>query len=191
MRRLRTKIYLAVAVTVACAGLTTPLVASAHAENASEAMHMSEDEHAATGHGKLAENKLRICKQRQKNITAIMKRRAEHGARQLEVFNKIAERTKAFYVEKGKTLATYDTLVSDVNAKKAAAEASLVKLKDASTSFTCDGDNPKGVADSFKAALESKNQTFKEYKTAVKNLIVGVKSVQGATSSGTTEKENQ
>ncbi len=50
--------------------------------------------------------------------------------------------------------------------------------------------NPKGVISSFKESLKAEITALKEYKTAIKNLIVGVKSVQGATSSSE-DGENQ
>src|SRR3990167_11484105 len=69
--------------------------------------------------------KLKACQNREKAINNIMARIANRGSKQLDVFNKIAERTKAFYTDKGKTLSNYDALVADVNAKKAAAQSAV------------------------------------------------------------------
>lgn len=132
---------------------------------------------------KLADAKLKACENRQKAIQNIMARIADRGTKQLDVFNKISERTQAFYTDKGKALGNYDALVAEVNAKKGAAETAVQVVKDSSATFACDGENPKGVVESFKESLKAEITALKEYRTAVKNLIVGVKSVQGTTSS--------
>lgn len=132
---------------------------------------------------RLADAKLKACENRQKAIKNIMARVADRGTKQLDVFTKISERIQAFYTNKGKTLSNYDALVAEVNTKKAAAEAAVQTVKDSSTTFACDGDNPKGIMDSFKESLKAEITALKDYRTAVKNLIVGVKSVQGTTSS--------
>src|SRR6185369_3265620 len=103
---------------------------------------------------------------------------ATRGQKQLDLFSTIAERTETFYTNKGKTLSNYDALVADVNAKKAAAQTTVDATKTAVTVFKCDGTDPKGAAASFKDALKNEIDALKAYKTAVKNLIVGVKSVQ-------------
>lgn len=126
--------------------------------------------------------KLKVCQKRETHINNTMDRVATRGEKQLDVFNKIATRTETFYTTKGKTLSNYDALVADVNAKKAAAEAAVAAVKSDSVTFKCDGIDPKGSAANFKSSLKTEIAALKAYKTAVKNLIVGVKSVQGTDS---------
>lgn len=126
---------------------------------------------------RLEENKLRVCEQRQEKIEAIMARSVTRAEKQLALFTRIADRVKAFYVDKGRTVANYDELVAAVDAAKAKAEANLETLKTVD-SFDCNAEDPKGSAEAFKLALKSINQDLKDYRTSVKNLIVGVKSAQ-------------
>ncbi|MNH45908.1 hypothetical protein D3C85_1401250 [compost metagenome] len=49
--------------------------------------------------------------------------------------------------------------------------------------FKCDGEDPKGAAMGFKGHHGHVVAALKEYKTSIKNLIVGVKSAQGTMSS--------
>ena len=56
-------------------------------------------------------------------------------------------------------------------------------VKADSVTFKCDGTDPKGAVSSFKDALKSEIAALQAYRTSVKNLIVGVKSVQGNTTS--------
>ena len=140
---------------------------------------------------RLTDAKLRVCQNRQAAITNIMTRISDRGQKQLDLFSGIATRVENFYATKGKTLSNYDTLVADVKAKQAAAQNSVDKIKSSSTSFNCDGTNPMGIADSFKSMLKIEIASLNDYKTSIKNLIVGVKSVestQATTSTTTTTK---
>ena len=132
---------------------------------------------------RLADAKLKACQNREKAITNIMTRLGDRGQKQANLFSTIAERTEKHYANKGKTLANYDVLVADVVAKKAAAQTTIDAVKSTTVEFKCDGDNPKGLASSFKDSLKAEIAALKDFKTAVKNLIVGVKSVQSTTSS--------
>lgn len=130
---------------------------------------------------RLASVKLKACQNREKAINSILSRMADRGQRQVNLFTTIAEKTEAFYVAKGKTFSAYDALVVNVTAKKAEAQTAVDATKAASMKFACDGTDPKGAAASFKQYLKTQNAALKNYKTAVKNLIVGVKSVQSTT----------
>jgi hypothetical protein len=134
-------------------------------------------------HNRLAEDKLKVCKVHEKVVASSMERIGTRGERHLAVINKIADRVEAFYTKSGKNLSNYDALVTDVNAKKAAATTAVEKVKADRQAFKCDGNDPKGVASSFKDDLKLETSALKNYKTAVKNLIVGVKSVQGTSDS--------
>lgn len=141
---------------------------------------------------KSAENKLKVCQKREKVVTSKLSRIAKRGQKQLDLFTTIAGRTETFYTEKGKTLSNYDVLVKDVNDKKATAQVAVDAVKATTVTFKCDGTDPKGAASSFKEALKNEITALKAYKTSVKNLIVGVKSVNGKTTSEenkTTEKK--
>ncbi len=137
----------------------------------------------AAAETRLAETKLKVCQNREKAIDNIMKRIAERGQKHIDLFSTIATRTETFYTTKGKTLSNYDALVAAVDAKKVLAQAAVDKVKGDSVTFKCDGTDPKGAGELFKADLKLEISALKEYRTSVKNLIVGVKSVQGTTSS--------
>ncbi len=140
-------------------------------------------DHKEAAQTKLADAKLKACQNREKAINNILSRLADRSQKQNDLFTKIADRTEVFYKDKGKTLSNYDALVADVNTKKAAAQSQTDKIKDSSITFKCDGTDPKGALASFKESLKAEQVALKDFKTAVKNLIVGVKSAQGTTSS--------
>lgn len=149
-------------------------------------------ERAAEAKARLESAQLKRCEAQEKAITNIMARIGDRGQKHLDLFTTISDRVQAFYAEKGYTLDNYDSLVADVNAKKEAAQAVVDEVQAADTDFACEGDNPRGVASGFKAALQEQIAALKEYRTAVKNLIVGVKSVQPAeTTESADEGEGQ
>lgn len=146
-------------------------------------------DHRADARGKLATAKLRVCENRQKAITNIMSRIADRGQKQLTLFTTIATRVETFYTDKGKTLSNYDTLVADVNATQAAAQTAVDTIKSASTGFDCNGTDPQGFVSSFKDSLKSEISALQDYRTSVKNLTVGVKSVQSTTVPATDQSD--
>jgi hypothetical protein len=138
---------------------------------------------------KFTEKRLEKCKEREARINEKMKKISERKAKQVEVFNKIAERTMTFYEENNLTLANYDALVADVVAKRGIADAEIENLKNTTVDFKCDSEDPLKVSEAFKTARESVKKAMKDYKTSVKNLIVGVKSVTPSTESESSEGE--
>lgn len=126
---------------------------------------------------RLTENKLKVCKLREKSISNIMIRASDRGNKQLETFTKIADRVKDFYIEKGLSLSNYNELVAEVDAKKLDSENAVAKSKEMAPTFKCDGTDPKGSAAIFKESIKAQNESLKAYRTAVKNLIVAVRSL--------------
>jgi len=138
---------------------------------------ISQEEKRAEIKTKLLDARLKACQQREKAIGNIMLRMSNRGTKQLAVFTKISDRVQAFYTEKGLTLDNYDVLVAEVNAKKIEAEAFVATVKESAPTFKCDGTDPRGAANSFKENLKAQNTSLKSYRTAIKNLIVAIRSM--------------
>jgi hypothetical protein len=196
MKRILLKHGLIIGAVVCLVAIALPVAANAqnvHAQDAGTVQATAEEhkaavaqtvaEHKVAAQTRLAATKLKVCQNRQQEVTNIMTRIADRGQKQVNLFSTIATRVETFYTNKGKTLANYDALVADVATQKAAALSAVAAVKSASTTFDCTADNPKGIVDTFKAARTSEITALRAYKTAVKNLIVGVKSVQGTTTS--------
>lgn len=138
---------------------------------------------------KLSAAKLKVCENRKTNINSRTARIADRGTKHLALFTSIAERAQAFYVKKGITLTNYDALVAEVEAKKAAAQTAVEAIAANKATFTCEGNDPKLAVVEFKANLTLRNTALKEYQTAVKNLIVGIKSVNSTSAPATDKKQ--
>lgn len=193
--RIRARLNIVAAVVVFAAIASIPALALGRAnphanaqaaQTTSDSNRPSDPGNQAVGHkaaagAKLVDAKLRVCQNRQKTITNIMSRIADRGQKQLTLFTTIADRVETFYTDKGKTLSNYEALVADVNAKQAAAQATVDTIKSASTGFDCNGADPQGFVSSFKGSLKAEISALQDYRTSVKNLTVGVKSVQSTT----------
>jgi len=132
--------------------------------------------------------KLIACKNREASVNNRLQNIANRGQRQLNTFNTIAERTMKFYSDKKLSVANYEDLSSNVATQKTAAQAAVTKIKNDSVNFKCDGTDPKGSIEAFKADLKSETSALKSYRTSIKNLIVAVKSAASKTE---TQNENQ
>lgn len=143
-----------------------------------ETEHPSVSPRAEESH-RLAKDKLDVCAKKTKHVNQVMIRINERATSQLAVFTKISDRTQAFYTAKGKTVAGYSALVAAASAAKQKAVTDIAALKSGGA-FSCDSANPKGSVEAFKAKTKLVVADLKAYKTAVKNLIVAVKSVQPA-----------
>lgn len=135
---------------------------------------------------KLSATKLQVCNDRKANIEKRVARISERVSRQLALFDRIAEQAQAFYVAKGNTLDNYELLVADVETKATDAKSVADSLRDQQTKFDCEAAEPKAVITDYKATLTDTIAALKEYRTAVKNLIIGIKSVN-ATSDAAAE----
>lgn len=156
----------------------------ADAEERRKEIQAQSAERREQGQARLEEAKLKACQNREKVIQNIMARMADRGTKQLDVISNISERVQTFYVDQGNTLANYDALVAEVIAKEEAAQTAVDTVKNSSDDFVCDGDDPRAVADGFKVDAQVMREALKEYKTAVKDLVAGVKSVQPTTEGG-------
>ena len=117
------------------------------------------------------------CEQRKPKIDTLMTRVVDNRENKVAKLSSIVEKVKAFYVKQGHTLANYDALVSDVNAKKTAAESAANAVK-SGASFSCDGEKPAEGVQAFKQKRQSAISAVQAYRQSIKALIEGVRSVQ-------------
>lgn len=164
--------------------------ASAHTTAAASNGSSQGSSHAASGQANgqahLAAAQLKACQNRQNAINNIMSRIDTRAQNQITLFSTIATRVENFYTSKGKTLPTYNQLVSAVAAAQSQAESEFGTLKTTST-LSCTSSNPKGMVTAFQGYLKTEISDLQSYRTSVKNLIVGVASVNGVTVSSSAQ----
>lgn len=124
---------------------------------------------------KLESKKLEACQKAQAKINATIARLADRSQKQYDLYTTTFNRVKTFYVDKQLSIANYDSLVAEVNAKQAAASAALANIKSTTVTIDCSGDDPKGSTQTFKSRVDSAGTPFKDYHSAVKKLIAAIK----------------
>lgn len=134
---------------------------------------------------RLTEAKLKACQARENAIKKRAERLGKLATNMREKFEAIAGRVEEYYTSKvvpsGKTVANYDTLIADIQTKKGAVQTALSQAQSTAASFVCSGDDPKGQLAQFRNDMRAVKSALKDYRTAIKNLIVAVRSVTGAT----------
>jgi len=136
---------------------------------------------------RLTEAKLKACQARENAIKRRTKQLVELATTMREKFDAIAGRVEKYYTSKvvpsGKTVANYDSLVADIQAKKGAVQTALTVAQGNAESFACTSDDPKGQLSQFREDMRAVKSALKDYRTSIKNLIVAVRSVTGTTKS--------
>ena len=143
---------------------------------------------------KLADRRLQACEKRQDRVNAIFDRATERNTKQLAVFQKIEERVKAFYATKNLNTEGYDAAVQNADDKEAAAVAAIEASE--TVTFDCTATDAAKPGSVIKEAMTARHAALKDYRTAIKDLILVVKKGHGQqtnTTSGdeTTETETE
>lgn len=120
-------------------------------------------------------NKLRVCEKRKERFKTMMQQVSDRGAKQLGVFKAIADKTNAFYSEKGYNVANYTTVSKEVDELYAQSLAAVNTTQEAKDSWSCDGNNPVGAMEAFRTAKTTEVATLKAYKDKVRQLLLLVK----------------
>lgn len=144
---------------------------------------------------KLQNAKLKACQARENGIKNRSTSLAKLAKNMQDKFDVIAKRVEDYYtgtvVPSGKTVANYDTLVSDIQTQKTAVQTALTKAQSDFSSFSCTSNDPKGAMTQFRDDMQSVKQALKDYRTSIKNLIVAVHSVTGEEKQANNSNERQ
>ncbi len=132
---------------------------------------------------RLTEAKLKVCQNREAAIQKRSTQLTKLVKNMTTNFDGIAARVEKYYTNKvlpsGKTVANYDALVADITAKKNAAKTALDKADADAAAFNCASDDPKAQLTQFRTDMQTVKQDLKDYRTAIKNLIVAVRTAVG------------
>lgn len=134
---------------------------------------------------KLSDTRKKVCEKRQVNINKIITNSNAQGASNLAVFQSIQGKVMQFVTDKNLTVANYEALVADADAKRGDAQAAFEVARQ--TTFSCDNTDPSSPGKVVSDLMHTKHDALKDYRTAVKNLIVAVK--QAADDKTKTESE--
>lgn len=134
---------------------------------------------------RLTEAKLKACQARETTINKRLDNLNELVTKMEKNFDSIAGRVKDYYTKvvkpSGKTVENYDLLLANIDSSKATIQTGLVKAESHVANFSCDSDDPKGQMTTYRQDMQGVIQELKDYRTSIKDLIVAVRSITGAT----------
>ncbi len=128
---------------------------------------------------RLTAKKLQACNKKQDKFKSRMQQISDRGTKQLEVFRKIADRTKAFYETKGYTSDGYVNLAAEVDARYSQAAAAIGLTQSSQNEWSCDDSSPLSAMQGFSDAKKNEIAALKAYKDKVRQLILLVKQAGG------------
>lgn len=144
---------------------------------------------------KLTEAKLKVCQNKEAAIQKRDDQLTKMAENMLTKFDSIAARVETYYTSKvvpsGKTVTNYDALVAEIATKKSAVQTALDKASTDAAAFSCTGNDPKGQLTQFRTDMQAVKQSLKDYRTAIKNLIVAIRSITGETESTSNSTTDQ
>jgi len=132
---------------------------------------------------KLEGQRLAACEKRSSRINSILAHGTDQSRKHLAVFQKIEERVKQFYANKNLSAEGYDAAVTNADEKEAAAVAAIETSTE--TTFDCANADGAKPGDAIRELMKTRHQALKEYRVAIKELILVVKKGHGKQQSTT------
>lgn len=131
---------------------------------------------------RLAGEKLTVCQVHEKVIQTRLQSLVRLTNTMLATFDAIAKRVEDFYTTKvlptGKSVSNYDALLSAIQTNHDLVQSDLAITQNDGNDFVCTGIDPKGHLTQFRIDMQEVKKSLKEYRTAIKNLIVAVHTVE-------------
>lgn len=125
--------------------------------------------------------RMRACLDKEQAVGTRMGSLVRFTDNMIEKFSAITLRVQDFYLANvlpaGRSVANYDELVANIEAKKAAVAPLVTKAQSDVAAFTCDSDDPKAMLTTFRQDMQAVKTGLHEYRTAIKSLIVAVSQV--------------
>ncbi|MDO8551735.1 MAG: hypothetical protein Q7S03_03610 [bacterium] len=136
------------------------------------------------------EAKLRACKTKEDATKRMMLSLQALVNKMFNNFSAIALRVETFYTTKvvaaGKTVPNYAALVADIDTQKAAVQTAVTKAQTDVDGFSCESGNPKTILKQYHGDMQAVKRALQNYRKAIKNLIVAVRSSAGVAESSLT-----
>ncbi len=157
---------------------TNPASTGGHPSRMAAANSMSTS--TTSKSAQMSANMMRVCAQRQVNVTNIMNNITTRVTNQINLFGQIATSVESYSTQSGKTVPNYSTLVSSVDTAHTKAQTDLATLQQNAT-FSCNSGDPKAAITSFRGYVKIEVGDLQNYRSAVKSLIVAVAKANNVT----------
>lgn len=123
----------------------------------------------------------RACEVRESAVVKRMSQLVLLSNKMLANFEAHSTRVQNYYLNKvvpaGLVVSNYDALLADIAAKKAVVQTAVANAQADVNDFSCTTGEPKSYLNSYRVNMQETKTALKNYRTAVKNLIVAVSTV--------------
>lgn len=146
-------------------------------EDKKEQLRASFKERAAERETKQKERKEQMkarCEQHKAHLDKLITNVETRSQRVYDRITKISELIKKFYVKKELEVAEYDTLIADLNVKRATAKEYLDILL-ANSGIDCNAESPRAMVKEFRGERKGKIEAMKAYRQSVLKLLQAVR----------------
>lgn len=124
---------------------------------------------------------MKSCQARESAINTRLVHLVDLADNMITVFDRHTNAVENYYTNtvlpSGKSVANYDSLLTDISAKKTAVETALTKAKTDSSDFSCTTGSARDLFTLFREDMIAVIRALKDYRTSIKNLIVAVAKV--------------
>ena len=129
----------------------------------------------------LQDAKLRACQAVSTSVITRSTHLVDLVTQMEKTFTSIADGVEQYYLTKvvptGKTLPNYDALVADISTKQNSLAPLVQTAQTDASSFSCTGNNPAAQLTQYRTDMQGVLKGLQDYRTAVKNLIVAVRTL--------------
>lgn len=124
----------------------------------------------------LKQKRIEQCVAKSEGVNTALQKITENRQRIFNRLSELSDKVQAFVTNKKLVVANYDQLIANLSTRKTTAEASINQVQAVNTLNCNDVRTPKDQLQTFRDKRKGSVDALKEYRTAVKKLILAVKS---------------
>lgn len=143
----------------------------------------------------LTQTRLKVCQTREARISNRFTNLKSLGAQVQQAYEGHIARVDYYYnntlVPQGFVLQNYDELKADIETNQTAVNTAMEQVRNTGQDFSCNSEDPKGMADAFRLNMSEVIAANKEYKLSVRAFAVAVRDLAKESKDVTLNEESE
>ena len=156
-----------------------PVAAENRSDKAVVAQNRAGTDAAMVKNNALTQARLKVCQTREARISNRFTNLKSLGAQVQQAYEGHIVRVDYYYnnnlVPQGYVLQNYNELKANIETNQAAVNTAMEKVRNTEQNFSCNSEDPKGVADAFRLNMSEVIAANKEYKLSVREFVAAVR----------------
>ncbi len=150
-----------------------------------KAKELLNSKRAESGKKSTVADRQKACTEHQGEVDTHFARYSSDAKKALSTYDAVFTKVQAYQSTNKLSVANYDALVADATAKQVAAQGAVSALASVSTTIDCTTTDPAASIGTVKSAVATAKSALKEYRTAIKTIIVALLAAKPTTTEGT------